>query len=237
MPDLLIIAVLLLAVFTQTVAGFGMAMVAIPLLSGLLPLPQAVALVTLIGVMVRFTNVLYYRRNFTVDAIWRLLITTFVGIPLGVIVLENVDGDIVRRVLGLVIVSYVLYSVFSPQIRLLARKQAAYGMGLLSGLLAGAYGIGAPPIIMYASAQNWEPAEFKANVQAYAGLEGLLVVAAHVIDGNYTPLVLNTFLIALPVSAVVLLLAVRLDRYIDPALFRKIVLGVLFISGLRLLLL
>ena len=55
-------------------------------------------------------------------------------------------------------------------------------------------------------------------------------------SGNLTPVVWRTYLLVLPALALGLLAGTALDRYINPRIFRKMVLILLVVMGVRMML-
>jgi hypothetical protein len=100
----------------------------------------------------------------------------------------------------------------------------------------GAYNMAAPPMILYADTQRWEPRLFKGNLQGYFLIIGIVVIVTHSLSGNITGEVLQMSLIALPFVLLGAATGFYLDRFINAAVFRKIVLGLLLILGINLLL-
>ena len=91
------------AIFTQTLAGFGLALVSMPLLVLVIDIQVASPLVALIGIVAEIVLLARYRDNLQIQTIWRLAIASIVGVPIGVILLSQVDGDLILMVLGVVI--------------------------------------------------------------------------------------------------------------------------------------
>ena len=112
----------------------------------------------------------------------------------------------------------------------------AYGFGFLAGVLGGAYNTSGPPVVIYGNCRRWPPAEFKGNLQGFFLVNDLLVVAGHALSRNLAPPVLRDYLIALPALALGLFVGSKLDQRLDPELFRKVVLVLLVVMGLRMLL-
>jgi uncharacterized membrane protein YfcA len=210
--DILLIAVIIFfACFTQSVTGFGLALVAMPLLVEQVGIHIAAPLVALIGTTNSIGMLIRYRRSLSLRAVWRLALTSLIGIPLGVFALSQINETTVRLILGLVVVGYAGYALLAPTIPRLKHTGWAYGMGLCSGVLAGAYNTGGPPLIIYASAQDWEAAEFKGNLQSLALFNSVMVILTHALGGSFTGLVWQRYLIALPAIAIGLLAGVSLD--------------------------
>jgi len=232
----LLFVVALLAAFTQSLTGFGSALVSMAVLPGLIGIRTAAPLVTLITVTIDVALLARYRQALNLRAIWRLVAALVLGVPLGILVLRRVEERFVLAILGAVIAGYALYALLSPRLPRLEHPAWAYGFGFLSGVLGGAYNTSGPPVVIFGNCQRWPPSEFKGNLQGFFLVNDLLVIAGHALSQNLTPLVLRDYLIVLPALIVGLFVGGRLDRRLDPALFRKIVLVLLVVMGLRLLL-
>jgi len=234
MDHLLIAVVIFTGVFTQTVSGFGIALVSMPLLVPLIGIQQAAPLVALIAVCAKIVMLLHYRESFAFGAVWRLMLASALGIPIGLNLLAHVNEDLVTGALGLLLIVYSLYALFATRPLRFRGAGWAFGLGFASGVLSGAYNTGGPPAVIYGRGQDWSPIVFKANLQAFAMVNGPLVVLGHFLDRNYSGDVLTAAAIALPGAALGLLLGFQLDDRIDPVRFRQIVLVLLIVLGLRL---
>jgi len=232
----LLFLVALAAAFTQSLTGFGSALVSMAVLPGLIGIRTAAPLVTLITVTIDVALLARYRQALNLRAIWRLVTALVLGVPLGILVLRRVEERFVLAILGVVIAGYALYALLSPRLPRLEHPAWAYGFGFLAGVLGGAYNTSGPPVVIFGNCQRWPPSEFKGNLQGFFLVNDLLVIAGHALSRNLTALVLRDYLIVLPALIVGLFVGGRLDRRLDPGLFRKIVLVLLVVMGLRLLL-
>jgi uncharacterized membrane protein YfcA len=231
----LIIAVVFLAVFTQSVSGFGVALVSMALLSQLAGLRVATPLVALIALSLELLLLFHYRRAVELKAVWRVAIASVVGIPLGVIAFEQVAEKFALAVLGVVIAGYALYTLFRLKLPRLAHPGWAYGFGLAAGMLGGAYNTSGPPVIIYGDCRRWLPIEFKGNLQGFFVVNSVFVVVSHALARNLTPPVWQLYLLALPAVGLGLVAGLSLDRYLNPQRFRQLVLWLLVLLGLRLI--
>lgn len=232
---LFLMTAIFFAVFTQSLAGFGLGLVAMPLLSAMLGVRMAAPLVALVALTSTTTLLIRYRQSFNLRAVWRLWMSSLLGIPLGVSALRYVDEKVVLTLLGVVITIYALYALFKPALPEIKRPGWAYGFGFLGGLLSGAYNTSGPPVIIYGNCRRWRTAEFKSNLQGYFLLNSMIVTSTHALSHNVTSLVLKNYLLVLPVIGLGLCAGLSLDKYLNPVLFRKIVLGLLALLGIRLL--
>jgi uncharacterized membrane protein YfcA len=233
---LLIIAVVFLAIFTQSIAGFGLALIAMPLLVEGVGIELAAPLIALVGATAELIILLRYRSALNWRAVGPLSAASLLGIPLGVYSLRYLDAHIVPIILGVIILGYALYALFAPRLPEIRREGWAYGFGFVAGLLSGAYNTSGPPVVIYGNCRQWLPAEFKCNLQGFFLLNSAAVIATHALSGNFTRPVWQAYGLALPAIGLGLVAGFALDRRIEPALFRKIVLLLLIILGVRLIL-
>jgi uncharacterized membrane protein YfcA len=235
MHPILIIAVIFLAVFTQSLTGFGSALVSMALLPLFLDIRIATPLVALAGGTLEILLLLRYRRALNLRAVWRMTAASALGVPLGVLALRQLDERLMLTLLGLLISLYAIYALLDLRLPELRHPAWAYGLGFLGGAFGGAYNTSGPPVIVYGDARRWLPAEFKSNLQGFFLFNSLLVIAGHLLSHNITPRVWVDYLLALPAILVGVLAGISLDRVIDAATFRRMVLWFLVVLGLRLI--
>jgi len=233
---LLIFLIFLLAIFTQSLTGFGSGLVSMAFLPGLLPVVTAAPLVALLTSTLELLLLVRYRSAFNLRAVWPLTLASFFGIPIGVLALRRVDENVLLALLGAVMAGYALYGLLNFKLPQLKHPLWSAVFGFLAGVLSGAYSTGGPPAIIYGNCRRWEPDEFKSNLQGFFLVNDVIVIVSHAVSGNLTPQVWNLYLLALPAMLVGILAGVGLGRRINPLLFRKLVLILLVVMGLRLML-
>ncbi len=234
--DLLLTAlIVLLAVFTQSLTGFGSALVAMALLPGLIGMQSATPLVALMSLTVELVLLARYHSSLNISAVWRLVLASLFGIPLGILFLSRVNEGLVMTLLGMIIAGYAIYALLDIRLPELKNPAWAYGFGFFAGMLGGAYNTSGPPVVIYGNCRRWLPAEFKSNIQGFFAINSVLVVSGHAWSGNFTPLVLKSYAYAFPAILLGMLLGIGLDRYLKPELFRKLVLLLLLVMGVRML--
>ncbi len=235
MEYVLIALVLLAGSFAQSLSGFGSALVAMPFLLTIVGPREAAPLMALASGTMQIVLLIRYRRSLRLGAMWRLALTAFIGIPIGVYGLRRMNENVVLGLLGAVLVAYALYALAQPKMPELKHNAWAYGAGFLAGLLGGAYSTNGPPVIVYGSCRKWDREEFKANLQGFFSACNVVILITHAIYGNLTAQVFKGYLASLPGLAVGITAGLLLDRYINPKLFRKIMLVLLVLLGIRLL--
>jgi uncharacterized membrane protein YfcA len=236
MDQVLIVLIVFLAVFTQSLSGFGSALVAMALLPELVGMGVATPLVAVMAMTVEGCLLLRYHASLNLSAVWRLVLASLVGIPLGMLALKRFDENAAMSILGIVIVAYAVYALLELKPPELSHPAWGFAFGLLAGMLGGAYNTSGPPVVVYGNSRRWIPAEFKSNLQGFFLLNSVLVVSGHALSHNITQAVIQNYLIALPALALGILAGISLDRLVNPDLFRKLVLVLLLAMGVRMML-
>jgi len=232
---LLVGMIIFLAVFTQSLSGFGVALVAMALLPSVIGIHIATPLVALVALVLEFVLVMYYRQSLQVRAVWHIALAAVIGTPLGVLFLVRVEESIALAVLGVVIAGYALYALLGLKMPRLEKSFWAYLAGLTGGMLGGAYNTSGPPVIVYADCRRWPPDVFKGNLQGYFIIVSSAITVSHAINGNLTSQVWHIFFWTLPFIVVGLVAGLSLERFLNPVVFRRVVLVLLVVMGIRLM--
>lgn len=236
MIDPFVPVIVFAAIGVQSTVGFGLGLIAMPLLSERLDPVHAAMLVALIALTAEPIILLRYRGALRWRAIMRLLVGSLVGIPLGVLIISRIDSAILLAILGVVVVGYALYGLLNLRLPTLRSEWWGIGFGLTSGVLSGAFNTGGPPYIIFGTCRRWQPDEFKANLQTLFLVSSVVVTTAHIAAGHLTGDVLRGYAVSLPALLIAAIVGFWLSRRINAAAFRRIVLVLLLIIGVRLLL-
>ncbi len=239
----------------QAIAGFGSALVAMPVLAMALGPRHAAPLMALAGASVTVLVFWQNRRGMRWrEALW-LMAGCAVGVPIGAMGLRLLPEGPILGALGLLLLGYVGFSLFhataaapsetpdtrgagvssSPGWHTLRARAAAIAVGCCAGILGGAYTTDGPPLVMYGDLKRWPRESFRAILQACFFFDGTLILLSHGAFGLITADTLRGLLFALPGMAAGLAAGTFLDRYIPPKVFRGILLGLLTLLGLALL--
>ena len=119
----------------------------------------------------------------------------------------------------------------------LKSRQWLYSTGLLCGALGSSYNIPGPPIILYGNSQRWSQEKFKGNLSIFFLGNALLVVSGHIFENNYSAAVLQQYSMTNPSVIIGLLAGTALSKFFNPLIFRKVVLSILVVVGIRLFML
>jgi uncharacterized membrane protein YfcA len=232
--EIIIFSVIFFAMFIEGIIGFGSALISVPLLIQLVGIKTAPPTFALMALVNNIVMLVHYRAHWNFQSIWRILAASLPAIPLGIVLARVVPEKLAMVLLGGIVIAYALYALFSPRIPQVSERWG-FLAGFTSGITHGAYTIAGPPLVIFGNARRWEPQEFKGNLQTIFFINGILIVAAHFVNGSITPDVLHYCAIMVVGGFLGLLLGFWMDKYIRPEFFRRAVLILLIFVGLSLI--
>ncbi len=218
---LLTLAVLFVASLTHATFGFGTASMAMPLLVIILGFQAATGLVGLVMLTTIAALLSTEWRSLDVRSARQLLLSSAVGIPVGVLVVRLTPETTLKVTLGILLVSFSLYSLTRPALPRLRRARWVYGFGFAAGVLGGAYNANAPPVVVYGAIQHWAPERFRATLQGYFLPAAILICTGHALSGFWTVAVTKLYLLALPCILVAVVVGRRLGRCLPMEKFQR----------------
>ncbi|HEY4305095.1 MAG TPA: sulfite exporter TauE/SafE family protein [Gemmatimonadaceae bacterium] len=214
-----VVAVLFVATLVRTTFGFGEALIAVPLLALRVPIAVAVSVV-----VAAITVARDWRHVDFHNARW-LIGSSFIGLPLGLLLLARASDQAVHLLLGAIIIGVSLYSLVGNTTARLSERNRGWllGAGFTSGVLGGAYGMNGPPLAIYGALRGWSPLQFRATLQGYFLVASLAGLASYTGLGLWRPPVVSYFLVSLPAVVVAIVLARLITKRLDSGRFFKLV--------------
>jgi len=159
-----------------------------------------------------------------------------IGVPIGAEVLRWASPASLRFGIGVILVAFSSYSLIRPKLPSAgnANQLTDGGVGILNGILGGATGLAGIVLTIWCSVRDWPPPEQRAVFQPI-GVSVFLITALWLggtgtIDRNTVEL----FLIGLPALALGTWAGLKLFGKLDDTGFRRVVMGLLLLSGLSL---
>jgi uncharacterized protein len=227
--------VLFAATLIRSVFGFGDALFAMPLMSLVVGVGIATPVMGLVSIVIAIGILLTSWRQLDMSAVWRLLLASMIGIPIGVLVLKSVDEQLLRIGLGVSVAGFGLYRLIGPRLPALQNKNWAFLFGLMGGCLGGAYNVGGPPLVVYGAMRRWDPGRFRGTLQGTFLGTSLLIAAAHGLAGLWTDDVWAIVLVSVPGVVLAMVLGRLVSRGIEPAAFGQYVSIAIVVLGLMVL--
>lgn len=231
--------VLVLAGMTKGVLGVGLPLVAVPLLSQIVPVPLAIMTLAVSTVVsngfqaFQGGNIVAVLRRF-----WTLFLPLVAALFGGARLLVDLDARMLGFILGTVLLVFTALSQFPRLLQIEVRHErvASPLIGLVSGLLGGVSSFYGPPILMYLVALRLPKDFFISAVSVALFLGALPLVISLMVYGmmGRDELILSC-VSALPVL-MGLLIGQVIQRRMPQEAFRKGLLVILVSTGGSLIL-
>jgi len=235
MTDALLIAIVGFAAAQQTITGFGFSLIVMPVATFLFGLPFAAPLVAMQGLTLYIVNLIRYHRHVNLNEVTRLGVAAALGVPVGVWALANVNAQIIKAILGLLLIGYAIFSLTKPTNLRLHSSFGFIPFGFLAGCLAGAYNTPGPLFVLYGSLRGWQKEEFRAILQVLFFVTGALTCLSHWVAHHMTPAIMLAYAYTAPVLLLSVFLGARIDRVVNRERFRGLVTLMILALGLSLL--
>jgi hypothetical protein len=224
--------ILFIAGLVQGTSGFGFGLVAVTFLSFVMNIKDASVGLVLVSLSINIFIFWRLRSAFRFERIMPLLISSLAGVPLGVLILIKADENILKRILGLILIIAVIQGLF-PRLR--RKRWHAWWLGipcgLFSGALSGAFATGGPPIVAFLSNQNFGRLRYVASVQLVLGVSAIIRFLCLTINNSLNIKLLSLSLIGAVAAVSGAFIGLHILKKINQELFRKIILGILMIMA------
>ena len=230
-----ILAVVFLATLIRSAFGFGEALIAVPLLALLIPVEVAAPLAALVSITVAAVVLVQDWRKVHIASAGWLILSTLVGIPLGLWLLTAAPEAVVKALLAVVIIGFSAYCLASRKLFELKNDRLAWVFGFIAGVLGGAYGMNGPPLVIYGTLRRWSAEHFRATLQGYFLIASLVGMAGYWFAGLWVPTVTRYYLLSLPLVLTAIFLGRVVNRRLKRERFLVYVHGGLVVVGATLL--
>ena len=229
---LVLAACALLIGFSKTAIG-GVAMIAVVATAVVLPAKESTGFVLLLLLVGDLVAIWTYRRHVDWRLIGRLVVPVLVGIGLGAVFLNWVDGPILKRTIGVILLALLVLGLWPDK---LATHRPSVGMayGGLAGFTTMVANAGGPPMNLYLLAAKYDKWRFLGTTAWFFFAVNLTKLPVSIGLGIIRP---GTALLALPLVPLVLIgtwLGRVLIKRIDQATFDRLVTIFVAVSALYL---
>lgn len=223
--------------FINGMAGFGAAMVAMPLIAPFIDfsvaVPSCVLIVLTLNCHVGWTFRKYIDYRYLKGVFWGAI----PGTILSLIVLEYISERYLKIGMGSFITLYALWALLTETV---TRKTIHPAWGYLAGLLSSAFGMAfgfnGPPLAAFAAYCGCPSKSVKGILGGGFIITGVFIVAGKAFSGQITPNVLLFFAASTPAVIFGSKLGIKASSYLSEVIYRKILLLVLVTMGGRIVL-
>lgn len=236
MPELLfIVSGWFAGGFINGVAGFGAAMIAMPLIAPFMDLSVAVPSCTLIVLTLNCQVGWTFRKYIEWHYVKGILIGAIPGVILSVLVLEYVSETYLKAGMGAFIACYALWSLHADKgnDRIISPAWG-YLAGILSSALGMAFGFNGPPLAAYIAYSGCPARSVKGILGAGFIITGVFIVTAKAMTGQMTQTVLLTYAAATPAVILGSKLGIWLSSSLNEYSYRKVLFAALAAMGMKI---
>jgi uncharacterized membrane protein YfcA len=227
---LAIIALAATAAFIQSLSGFGFALFIVPFLALLIGPKDTVLLSNLMSTLSSGSQSIWLRHSADRRTAGVLLAGAIIGMPAGLAVLLLLDPEALKLVIACMVIFFTL---------LLMRGFSLHSAGTLGDLVAGvtsgvlntSTAMSGPPVVLYLQGKGLAPLNFRATIASFFGVSSLLGVILLVVSGTAEAYVFAAFALSVPAVLGGQALGNRVFPRVDAVLFRRLVYGILLLSG------
>ena len=227
----LVLLIIFATSVVQAVAGFGFALLAVPLMVVVIDLQSAVIISSFVGILSNMLQSWQLRRNINRNMTRRFVLATAVGSPVGLLLFVYANQSALKIVLGL----SILFGVFVLSRGLELQHVSSWLdwiMGILSGVLLMATSTNGPPLVFVLQARRIDPATFRATLNMVFLVSGTFGLVMFGLAGEILRSDVNVAAFAIPAMVIGVSTGVVIRKYVQQELFKKIVLFLLSIGGL-----
>lgn len=226
--------IIFVAYMVRGIAGFGSALISVPLLALLYPIPVVVPLVVFLDFVGSASQGM---KNRTL-IVWReqlpLIPFAVIGIAGGLTLLSSMGSASLAQALGAFVILYAIYQLLPlPDLR--GPRILVIPFGLLGGLVGTLFGTGGPFYMIYLTLRGLEKGAARATFAANFLIDGAIRLAAYATVGFFHSEVLLATLAALPVAAAGLWVGGRVHTEISPRGYARMISALLLFSGVALI--
>ncbi len=226
-----IVVAFAVAAFAQAMSGFGFSLMSIPLLTLICTRTDAVVSSTMVGLVTQLWMAIKLRAEVDRNVLRWALPASIVGMPVGIVIGHVVNDRAMRIAVGIA----VLFAVVA-----INRGFTAHGRpsrvdsvaGVISGILSTTTGTNGPPLVVALAGRSLAPGVTRATLSALFCAANIVSLALFAADGsvsNRAPIIAAIGVIpALGIRAG----SEGLFRKLDPARYRRLVLGLLTVAGI-----
>jgi uncharacterized membrane protein YfcA len=224
--------------FVQGLSGFAFGLVASAVWAWVVAPQLAGPMVVFGSLLGQILSIGALRRSFDLRRVLPFVVAGLLGVPIGVVLLKNLDQTIFRLVVGVIL-------LVSCTAMLLIRNRAPVkgggrfadaAVGFVGGVMGGVAGLSGPAPTLWCALRGWKKDVQRAVYQSFNLVMHAATFAVYTASGLINGR--SAWMLALVAPAMVIpsLLGTRLYNRINETAFRRLVLVLAGMSGLALIL-
>jgi uncharacterized membrane protein YfcA len=228
------IAILFFAYFVRGIAGFGSALIAVPLLTLKFDFIVVVPVIAVLDYCASVGQGISDRKYISVSDLWPLFPFTFTGVCLGVYLLSRLETRVMALCLAAFIICFAVYSLFPVQEQR-GGRWLAVPAGFMGGVVGAVFGTGGPFYVMYFRLRGLDKTRFRATISVSFVVDGSLRIVGFILTQVLSLSMGILILCSVPLVWFGMFAGGRVHLRISQQGFARIVSLILLGSGMALL--
>ncbi len=216
------------ASFLQSITGFGLVMVAAPLLMFFYDPRLVVLLVVLLASCGNSAQTLMLRRTARWDIVKRMFVGSLCSQPVGYFIYHTFPSEGIKLLVSVVILVSLTAMQFSRW-RFHQTPRGDFIAGFLAGTMATTTGMAGPVLILYFAAAGMTPATLRATTISFFFCCNVLAIGTFLVGGAAMGEALREVVFLLPALIAGIATGHIFFRYLPAARFRQILNAILYI--------
>ncbi|MBL8628150.1 MAG: sulfite exporter TauE/SafE family protein [Rhodospirillaceae bacterium] len=224
--------------FAQGLSGFAFAMISMSFWAWVLEPQTSAVLVVVCSLIGQLMTIKTARAGFDWRRIMPFLMGGVMGVPIGaLIILPWIDQSIFRVVLGAFLLFWSGSMLFiGPSFRIKTQNHTLDGgIGIVGGIMGGLGGLAGAIPTLWCSVKRWDKSAQRAVIQSFNLSMHIVTLTTYILSGLLTAETTKWLVVAVPAMLIPSMIGNRLYAKISDAAFRRLVLVLLFLSGVLLL--
>jgi len=226
--------VLAIAYMVRGVAGFGSGLIAVPLLTMMIPIQLVVPSVVLLDYIASLSQGISNRQEIRWKEILPLIPFSIIGVVIALVFLSKSDTHLLTKALGVFIILFALFTLsgYSP------KTGAARGWGVMAGLSGGMigtlFGTGGPFYVTYFKARGLDKTAFRTTLAVTFLMDGAGRLVGYASSGVFNLKFLTMLAMALPIMGTFMYIGGHIHTKLTQVQFQRAISVLLIVSGVVL---
>lgn len=206
--------------FMQSITGFGLVIVATPLLMMVYDVKQVVLIVQIASMVINLMLGLTIIKDADKNLIFLLFIGALLGQPLGLLLYDYFSSDTLRIGISALILCSLAMMHLNKRAFVETSLRTGF-VGFICGTLNAATGIGGPPLILYLAQTNRTPKKLRATTVIFFSIINIAIVTRFYLAGRDLNFAATQVFYAIPAVIIGLVLGNIAFKHVSPPLFKK----------------
>jgi uncharacterized protein len=223
--------------FVQGLSGFAFGLAAMGIWAWSVS-PQLAGPMVVFGSLVgQLLSIHSVRGSLDLRRVLPFILGGVIGVPIGAAALPHLDATLFKAGVGLLLALYCPAMLLTRELpRIRGGGRTADGVaGLIGGVMGGIGGLSGPAPTLWCTLRHWSRDAQRAVIQSFNLAMHTLTLTVYALDGAITAETGRMFAVIAPTLVIPCLIGARLYSRVSEIQFRRLVLGLLFLSGLGLL--